>query len=54
MNARLPITAATPVDDAVAAVEDWVAAHVPEHWRAAAAEGPAALRAVRSPDQYRQ
>ncbi|MDT5137758.1 MAG: hypothetical protein QOD58_2020 [Mycobacterium sp.] len=50
----LPITAATSVDDAVAAVEDWVDAAVPEKWRAAAAGGSAALRAVRSPHDYRQ
>jgi alkylation response protein AidB-like acyl-CoA dehydrogenase len=53
MNTRLNVTADTPVADVVAAVEDWVATHVPERWRAAAAEGPAALRAVRSPDEYR-
>ncbi|MGV0852948.1 acyl-CoA dehydrogenase family protein [Mycolicibacterium phlei] len=50
----IAITADTPVADAVAAVEEWVAVHVPEVWRAAAADGPAALRAVRSPRQYRE
>jgi alkylation response protein AidB-like acyl-CoA dehydrogenase len=50
----LTITAATSVDDAVAAVQDWVDAAVPEKWRAAAAGGSAALRAVRSPQDYRQ
>ncbi len=51
---RLPITEATSSADAVAAVERWVETEVPESWRAAAAEGPAVLRAVRSPSQYRQ
>jgi len=50
----LPITDATTADDAVAIVERWVETEVPESWRAAAAEGPAALRSVRSPAQYRQ
>jgi alkylation response protein AidB-like acyl-CoA dehydrogenase len=50
----LPITDATATADAVAAVQRWVETAVPESWRAAAAEGPAALRSVRSPAQYRQ
>jgi len=50
----LPITAATTAADAVAAVQCWVETNVPESWRAAAAEGPAALRSARSPAQYRQ
>jgi alkylation response protein AidB-like acyl-CoA dehydrogenase len=50
----LPITDATTAADAVAIVERWVKTEVPESWRAAAAEGPAALRSVRSPAQYRQ
>jgi len=50
----LPITDATTAADAVAIVERWVKTEVPESWRAAAAEGPAALRSVRSPTQYRQ
>ena len=50
----LPITAATTTADAVAAVQRWVETNVPESWRAAAAESPAALRSVRSPAQYRQ
>lgn len=41
------------VVDAVAAVREWIDAEVPETWRAAAAEGAAALRAVRSPQEYR-
>ena len=50
----LGITAATTTADAVAAVQCWVETNVPESWRAAAAESPAALRSVRSPAQYRQ
>jgi len=50
----LPITADTSADDAVAVVREWIVAEVPEAWRKAAAEGPAALRAVRSPEEYRQ
>jgi len=50
----LPITAATTAADAVAAVQCWVETNVPESWRAAAAESPAALRSARSPAQYRQ
>jgi len=50
----LPITDTTTTVDAVAAVERWVETNVPESWRAAAAESPAALRSARSPDQYRQ
>lgn len=49
----LPITETTSAADAVAAVEQWVQSEVPAPWRAAAAEGPAALRAVRTPDDYR-
>lgn len=50
----IPITADTTADDAVAIVEQWVATKVPAAWRSAAAEGPPALRAVRSPADYRQ
>ncbi len=50
----LSITTATGVDDAIAEVQRWVEAEVPAEWRAAAAEGPVALRAVRSPEDYRQ
>jgi alkylation response protein AidB-like acyl-CoA dehydrogenase len=43
----------TPADDVVAAVRDWVAAHVPEAWRTAAARGgAAAIREVRSRADY--
>ena len=51
---RLPITADTSAADAVDAVRRWVDAEVPADWRSAAAQGPAALRAVRSPADYRQ
>src|SRR5690349_2236194 len=50
---RLTITANTTVPDAVEEVERWVEAEVPARWRVAAAEGPAELRAVRSPADYR-
>lgn len=50
----LPITEDTPVDDAIEVVRQWVEAEVPAQWRAAAAEGPAALRAARSPADYRR
>ncbi|CAM2845621.1 acyl-CoA dehydrogenase [Mycobacterium intermedium] len=51
---RLPITESTGVTEAVEAVEQWIAAEVPESWRTAAAAGPKALRAVRSPADYEQ
>lgn len=50
----LPITEATSAAEAVAAVEQWVDTEVPASWRIAAAEGPAALRAVRNAADYRQ
>jgi alkylation response protein AidB-like acyl-CoA dehydrogenase len=50
----LPITKDTNAADAVAAVEQWIATEVPTQWRAAAADGPAALRAVRTPADYRR
>jgi alkylation response protein AidB-like acyl-CoA dehydrogenase len=50
----LSITRDTTSDDAVEVVRQWVDTEVPAAWRSAAAEGPAALRAVRSPDDYRQ
>ncbi len=49
----LPITADTSVADAVDAVRQWVETTVPAAWRSAATEGPAALRAARSPADYR-
>ncbi|OBF89253.1 acyl-CoA dehydrogenase [Mycobacterium sp. 852002-51152_SCH6134967] len=50
----LPITADTTTEDAVEVVRRWVEAEVPADWRAAATEGPAALRAARSPADYRR
>lgn len=51
---RLPITADTSVDEAVEAVRQWVETAVPSSWRSAAAQGPSALRAARSPAEYRE
>jgi alkylation response protein AidB-like acyl-CoA dehydrogenase len=51
---QLPISAETSAADAVDAVRQWVEAQVPVAWRSAAAQGPAALRAVRGPADYRQ
>jgi alkylation response protein AidB-like acyl-CoA dehydrogenase len=50
---RLPITADTSAADAVEAVRQWIATEVPAAWRSAAAEGHAALRAVRAAAEYR-
>jgi len=50
----LSITGDTTSDDAVEVVRHWVDTEVPAAWRYAAAEGPAALRDVRSPDDYRR
>ncbi|BBZ21589.1 acyl-CoA dehydrogenase [Mycolicibacter hiberniae] len=49
----LPIDASSTAEQAVATVEQWIRAEVPEHWRAAA-EGPRALRTVRTADAYRR
>ena len=49
----LPITADTSTADAVDAVRQWVETTVPAAWRSAATEGPSALRAARSPADYR-
>jgi alkylation response protein AidB-like acyl-CoA dehydrogenase len=44
----------TSPDAAVAAVRDWLAARLPQAWREAGERGgPAAVRAVRSPEEYR-
>jgi len=40
------------VEEAVVAVEAWVEDNVPAAWRAAAADGPAAIRAVRPREAY--
>jgi alkylation response protein AidB-like acyl-CoA dehydrogenase len=50
----LPITPTTSADRAAAIVEEWVADVVPQAWRTAAAESPAALRTVRTPTDYRR
>ncbi|KUI00424.1 acyl-CoA dehydrogenase [Mycolicibacterium acapulense] len=50
---QLPITSEMSAADAVSVVREWVQAEVPASWRAAAAEGPAALRSVRTPQDYR-
>lgn len=49
----LPITSETTAAEAVSIVQKWVEAEVPASWRTAAAEGPAALRSVRTPQDYR-
>jgi alkylation response protein AidB-like acyl-CoA dehydrogenase len=52
---RVGVDASTTRDDAVAAVRVWIDANVPEAWRAAAGRGgAAAIRAVRSRDEYEQ
>lgn len=50
----LPISLATSASDAVAAVQQWIDTEVPAAWRTAAAQSADALRAVRSPADYRQ
>lgn len=43
------------VDEAVTAVREWVARHVPEDWRRAGERGgPRAVREVRTPEEYRE
>jgi alkylation response protein AidB-like acyl-CoA dehydrogenase len=49
----LPITSESSVADAIRVVREWVEAEVPASWRMAAAEGSAALRSVRTPQDYR-
>lgn len=48
----LPIFPDTSTDDALAVVGAWVQDQVPAAWRSAAADGPKALRAVRTPADY--
>ena len=51
--ARIAIDRSTSAADAAAATEAWVEQHVPEAWRKAAARGgAAAIREVRSRDEY--
>lgn len=53
MSARLPVGRDARVDEVVAAVREWVDAHVPVAWRdAARAGGAAAIRRVRSRAEY--
>jgi alkylation response protein AidB-like acyl-CoA dehydrogenase len=52
MSARPAVDADTGEADAVAATAAWVEQHVPASWRAAAAGGRDAIRAVRSRDDY--
>jgi alkylation response protein AidB-like acyl-CoA dehydrogenase len=53
LDGRLALGPDTPVDEAVAAVRQWVADHVPASWRQAAhAGGAAAIRKVRSRADY--
>ncbi|MCV7354127.1 acyl-CoA dehydrogenase family protein [Mycolicibacterium fluoranthenivorans] len=48
----LPIFPDTSTDDALAVVGAWAQDQVPAAWRSAAADGPKALRAVRTPADY--
>ena len=48
----LPVDGTTTPDDARAAVRAWVETNVPDAWRRAAADGPAAVRAVRTRAEY--
>ncbi len=50
--ARLEIDATTSATDAARAVREWVTEHVPDRWRAAAADGPAAVRDARTREEY--
>jgi len=52
MSARLTVDADTTPPDAAAATAAWAQEHVPAPWRAAAPGGVAAIRAVRSRDDY--
>jgi alkylation response protein AidB-like acyl-CoA dehydrogenase len=49
---RLAVDGDTPTGDLAAAVEGWVAAHVPAPWREASSGGAAAIREVRSRADY--
>lgn len=50
--ARAALDASSTPDEVVAAVRAWVDERVPTTWRAAAANGPAAIRAVRTRAEY--
>ena len=49
---RLAVDSSTTAADAAAAVEEWIADHVPEAWRNAVADGPAAVRDARTREEY--
>ena len=49
---RVAVGPTDTADEIAAAVRDWVDQYVPAPWREAAADGAAALRAVRSIDDY--
>ncbi len=51
-NMVLGVSRTDDLDTIRAAVNDWVEGHVPEHWRQAAADGRAAIRAVRPRSDY--
>jgi alkylation response protein AidB-like acyl-CoA dehydrogenase len=51
-DGRLDLDGGTSLDDVVRTVRAWVDAHVPEVWRTASVDGPAALRQVRSRVDY--
>ncbi len=51
-SSRLPLSQRSSSDEIRSAVAEWVEAHVPPAWRAAAPGGRAAIRAVRSRADY--
>ena len=54
MNTREDLLGARTPEEAEAAVRSWVGEAIPAPWREAAeADGPSAVRAVRTPEQYR-
>lgn len=52
MSERLPLDRSATDDEISTAVRGWVEEYVPAAWRAAAADGHDAIRAVRSRDDY--
>ena len=55
MSAEPPLAACRTEQDVLAGVRQWIAAAIPARWREAAEHGggPSAVRAVRSPGEYR-
>jgi alkylation response protein AidB-like acyl-CoA dehydrogenase len=53
-SGRLAVDSSTSPDDAAAAVREWIAQHVPETWRQAAAHGIAAVRDARTREEYEE